>query len=321
MSLFSTTAFCTIITNDYLHYALALRESLLSFNKQVKFYILVTDKDQELKEAVEKIYEGTVVLFSDDLCSDGIGQKIYYKYFNNHKDEFRWSMKPVLLKHLITELNFIKVFYLDCDLFFFNSYDFLFEKLDVSDVILTPHWRSMDPHRDFINFQILYDSGLYNGGFVAVNHNAVESMDWWAMACEYVCVKLPEKGYYVDQTHLNLFPVMFDKVEILKHRGCNVANWNQVECKRVLKNNGEVLINDQYPVVFIHFTESTVSGILKGEDALLRPYLEKYAAVLKKYNPEFDIIEKYNRVIADAEKSKMNESVMNRFKKWIYAGR
>src|SRR6188508_310217 len=111
--------FSTIITPDYIYYALALRESLTRFNDRVIFYILITEKDVELKEKIEKKYPGTVILSCDDLCGNGIGKKIYEKYFTNHKDEFRWSMKAVLLKYLIENRNVSRVLYVDCDLFFF----------------------------------------------------------------------------------------------------------------------------------------------------------------------------------------------------------
>jgi lipopolysaccharide biosynthesis glycosyltransferase len=316
-------AYVTIITPDYLHYALALRESLMRFNSEIKFYVLITEKDESLKTKVEKEFPGTTILFGKDICKSAIGKKIYDKYFINFKNEFRWSMKPVVVNYLTENLNYEKVFYLDCDLFFFNSYNWIFEKLNSSNAIITPHWRAMDPHSDPINFQILFNKGLFNAGFIAANNKSSEIMNWWAMACEYVCVKQPEKGFFDDQTHLNLLPVKFDKVEILKHRGCNVANWNQYECKRVLRNNGEVWINNEYPVVFIHFTESAITGILKGEDGLLKPYLENYAATIRKYNATFDIGANYNHLTSETakSKSKISNGIMNRFKKWIYAGR
>jgi hypothetical protein len=49
--------------------------------------------------------------------------------------------------------------------------------------------------------------------------------------------KDPSHGQFVDQTHLNLLPIYFDHVKILKHRGCNVANWKQVECRREKKTD------------------------------------------------------------------------------------
>jgi lipopolysaccharide biosynthesis glycosyltransferase len=309
--------FCTIITSDYLHYALSLRESLIRFNTEIKFYILVAENHSELKIEVEKKYSDTIVLSCDNVCKDGIGKKIYDKYFINHKDEFRWSMKPVLLKHLIENLNVTKVLYLDCDLFFFTSYDFLFERLNTSHVILTPHWRSSNPHMDSSNFRNLLNDGLYNAGFIGVNKVSIEIMEWWAMVCEYECTKQTDKGYFVDQAYLNIIPIKFENVEVLRHKGCNVANWNQLECKRIVKENGRVWINGVDPIVFIHFTASTIRGIVNGTDNLLIPYLEDYSNTIKKYAPGIDILEKHKILSQALPVNSETTKFRSRLKNWF----
>ncbi len=197
-------------------------------------------------------------------------------------------MKPVLINYLLKEKLFEKVIYADCDIHFFDDYQFLLDELDVNNVLITPHWRSSDPHIDNTNFSILYTSGIYNGGFIGVNKYGTDVMDWWAKACEFVCIKDESKGMFVDQVHLNLLPVYFDKISILKHRGCNVANWNMVECGRSLAMDKKtVMIAAQYPVVFIHFTKSTIDGILGGADGLLLPHLQQYYASINAYSSDF----------------------------------
>lgn len=308
-------AAATIVTNDYIHYALALRESLIRFNDKIEFYILVTEKDTGLKEETEKIYPGTVILFGEDLCRDGMGKKIYDKYFDKFRHEFRWSMKPVLLKYLTEELHFNKALYLDWDLFFFNTYDFLFEKLDTSNVILTPHWRSANPHADPEHFGALFNHGLFNAGFIGVNKFASAALDWWAMVCEYICVKNTIKGFYDDQAHLNLLPILFDKVEILKHRGCNVAEWNLIECKRTKSAEGDILINNKYPIVFIHFTENTIKKIINGSDPLLENHLKEYAQTVLKYNNECNIIAAHGIPVSDDRIENAKPSIISRLLK------
>jgi hypothetical protein len=191
-------------------------------------------------------------------------------------------MKAVFLNYLIEHAEREKVIYADNDIYFFNDYNFLFDELDRNTVILMPHWRVCDPTVDPVNFFSLYTSGLYNAGCVGVNKNAVAALRWWAQACLYICEKDASKGQFDDQAHLNLLPIYFEDVAIIKHRGCNVANWNQVECERVQKD-GSVLINGKDPVVFIHFTRSTIRGILKGNDALLKPFLEEYRENVERY--------------------------------------
>jgi SAM-dependent methyltransferase len=152
-----------------------------------------------------------------------------------------------------------------------------------NDVILTPHWRASNPHVDEGNFSVLQTSGIYNAGFIGVNKNAIPAMEWWSNVCEFKCKKAPGKGFFADQAYLDLLPVYFDRVKVIRHKGCNVANWNQVECRRSPSTKGKVKINNQWDVVFIHFTQSTINGILYGEDGLLKPYLEEYQASLERF--------------------------------------
>ena len=280
-------AFCTIITADHIHYALALRKSLLDFGNDFNFHILIAGKERELKEQIENKYENTLIHFSEDLCNNGIGKAIHEKYYPGDMDAFRWSMKPVFINYLLQEKKFEKVIYTDCDIHFYSDYHFLLDELDQNNVLITPHWRSSDPHADLPNFEILYTKGIYNGGFIGADKNAVAAMDWWAMACEFICVKDATIGMFVDQVHLNLLPVYFDKVSIIKHRGCNVANWNMVECKRtVVPGSQTVVIAGKFPVVFIHFTQSMIDGITSGIDRLLLPYLEKYYDAINSFSAE-----------------------------------
>jgi hypothetical protein len=88
-------------------------------------------------------------------------------------------------------------------------------------------------------------------------------------------------------------PIFFDGVYSLKHRGCNVANWNRLECRREKQVDGTVQINDQYPIVFIHFTKSTITGILTGEDASLMPYFKKFNACVQQHAPDIDMNQWY----------------------------
>jgi len=132
--------------------------------------------------------------------------------------------------------------------------------------------------------------GLFNAGFIGVKSNSKHIMDWWAGCCLYRCEKDFSAGHYVDQIYLNLMPVYFENVKILKHQGCNVANWNQVVCKREIVA-GEVRINKKWEIVFLHFTKSTIVGILSGEDHLLTPHLNSYLAALSQHGLNLDLAE------------------------------
>jgi len=272
---------CTIATLDHMPQVRALYASLKRWDPGMVLHVFIADAGPgRVRESA--LTAGMPLYCVDEICTGSLGKAIFEKYYALCMDTFRWAMKPVFLQYLLEHGHADALIYVDNDIHFFNDYSFLFDELESHDIILTPHWRSSDPHADSTNFFILYTSGLYNGGFVGVTKNALPALAWWASACLFVCEKNAARGQFVDQTHLNLLPLYFENVKIIKHRGCNVANWNRLECKRV-KRNGTVLINGIYPVVFIHFTHSTVRGIEKGDDALLAPFLQEYRDNLARY--------------------------------------
>ena len=297
---------CTVITADYSPYAASLQFSLqnVGSSSQKLFALVASFKDECTTELVP--FDGVEYIFLDDLCKEGLGKAIKEKYYGNFMDEFRWSMKSVLMLWLLQHKKYEKVIYLDCDLYFYSNPDFLFDELDHNRVLLTPHWRSRNPKIDQGNFLVLGTDGLFNGGFIAANSEALDVITWWAETCLFICLKDKLKGLWDDQTHLNMIPVYFEGVKIIRHKGCNVANWNMYECDRILQENGVVLIAKEFPVVFIHFTKSTIAGILNGQDALLKPYLEKYSSTLMRFREELNIIhihqEKLDKLKAEQDR-------------------
>jgi len=277
----NSETFCTISTLDHMPYVFTLYDSLKRYHADIALNVLIADAEPGCVKDSER-FPHMRLYGIDAVCRLGAGKKIFEKYHALSMDTFRWAMKPVFLKYLIEHAGCEKLVYVDNDIYFFDDYAFLFDEFNGSDVILTPHWRSSDPQADSTNFFTMYTSGLYNGGFVGVTRHALPALAWWASACLFVCEKNASQGQFVDQTHLNLLPIYFDRVKIIKHRGCNVANWNQVECRRVQKD-GTVLINGTDPIVFIHFTNSTIRGIVKGDDALLAPFLSIYRENLQHY--------------------------------------
>jgi ubiquinone/menaquinone biosynthesis C-methylase UbiE len=273
--------YCTIITADYLHYALALYHSISRYHASATLNVLITDHCTDLSY-LSGDFPQIRFDYAKDLCNEGIAKNIKNKYAVRQEDCFRWSMKPVYITHLL-RLGFDQVFYLDGDLFFFSGPDFLSEELSGCSVLLTPHWRTSAPQVDPANFEVLQTSGLYNAGFVAASRQGIPAMEWWASVCEYQCIKDTKRGLFADQAYLNLLPIYFDGVKILRHRGCNVANWNQIESRRTLPSDGRIKIDNKWDIVFIHFTLSTINGIRSGDDGLLLPYLEEYQSTLEKF--------------------------------------
>jgi len=298
--------FCTIITGNYYAYALSLLESLCEYSEnQISLHVFVSDESMEKSflQDIQIQHKGIFFHYLDDVQTE-MAIKLNNKYHKTYMDAYRWSMKPVFMNYLIQEKGFEKVIYLDCDLFFYNKHDFLFDLLDEHRVILSPHWRCSDnPNDDFVNFKLNFQGGIYNGGYVGINNKAVEIMNYWANLCLSACEINFENGFYVDQKYLDILHSKFEGIGVLRHRGANVATWNLLDNKRSVNESGEVVINENYPIIFIHFTKGTMNGIIKGEDGLLLNHFIKYSNTVHKYNLSINLVEKVKLELKELEEN------------------
>jgi hypothetical protein len=273
---------CTIITADYLPLAKVLHASLQKQVPGTTLQVLVVDENKYTST------DSLIIHSVDALADSAYFRGIQKKYGQTNPDYFRWALKPVFIGYLL-EKGFNKVLFADPDLYFTGDFNFLFTELDQNNVLLTPHWANIDPTENEDSLLAVLKGGLYNAGFVGVNKKGSEAMAWWAGLCHYKTEDLTGLGLFVDQKYLDILPVQFDKVQVIKHRGCNLASWNIDTSKRELVQS-KLMINKMYEPVFIHFAKDTIVNIINKNDALLQPYLDEYITALQKEN--FDLLNK-----------------------------
>ena len=264
------TNFCTISTVSHLYKAYALADSIAPFGGVLS--VLVVDGAEKKAENIPI----NVRFFSFIDLKEPIAKRIISKY-NTNKDKLRWALKPVFLNFLLQ--NNPKVIYVDNDVFFFNDFLFLFEKLEKKNILLTPHFYEANPEQNQNWLEANYRVGLYNAGFIGVNSNAIPFLDWWVNCCLYNVKKSYWRGLFDDQKYLDLVPVLFDEVEIIKNRGCNLAGWNY-------KNGKNKLDSYSSDLIFIHFAELSIIEFSKTESQWYENYII-YSNSLKKHNVNY----------------------------------
>jgi lipopolysaccharide biosynthesis glycosyltransferase len=280
--------FCTISTADHLFKVLALRDSLVAQNSDAFIHVLCIDP------LPANLPYGNIAFYTTaDISNYPVARTILSKY-QSSQDKIRWSLKPIFIKYLL-ENKANKVIYCDNDIYFYDSYAFLFDLLDQNIFLLTPHHYPRDPNKDQNWLEANFRVGLYNAGFIAATNTAVETLQWWAECCAYRCEKNSLRGLFDDQKYLDLVPVINENVHIVRHAGCNVAEWNKAIIHRS-NVNGKVMLNNSYPLIFIHFNGTTVRAIKNGEEPFLKSSLDRYLDVLKKYKPDLNINTLYKPV-------------------------
>lgn len=273
-------SFCTIITNNYLPFAKTLFQSLKEFDNSIKLFVLVVD-DFNIEQKLDLDF-----ISLSDLPEPKLVNNILSKYSQN-PNAIRWSLKPILLIHLLKDLGFEKAFYVDSDLCFYSDFNFLYEELGTHSFLLSPHWGCLDPLKSELYFKSAMTDGLYNAGFLGATIKGLDSLYWWANMCLYACEKDKSRGLHDDQAYLNHFPILNPDTKILIHRGCNVADWNRFENIRSLSPEGELILNGFFPLVFIHYTNL---GYLVEHDPLLVPYLIEYEKRLQQNGWKGDLV-------------------------------
>lgn len=309
--------FCTIITSNYFPFAETLYKSIIKFHPQEILHVLICD------ETIDKInlekYPNIKFNRIKDLLNIDKADILVNKYSEGQMDALRWSLKSVYINFLLKK-DFDKVIYVDCDIHFYNDYTFIFDELSNNDLLLTPGRTTVNPYVHEEEFLSGYKYGMFNAGFVGATKNSIPALEWWANCCSFKIETNFENGLFVDQKYLDAVPIIFENVGVLRHKGCNIAFWNQHECKRV-KKNVEVLINGEYPIVFIHFTNKYIPELLNGNDPLIYPYFLEYEKTFKESGAQLkDFISDMPEYKSPSPIKKLKHKLLirTRIKRWLF---
>lgn len=255
---------CTISTYTYLPKVEVLYQSLKD-NTHFDFYCLVIDED-----IIDNKDSGIHYLTLREI-KECIPSSIYTKYKN---DALRWATKTLLMQFLMAK-GFEKIVYVDNDIYFFDSPKVIFERLEKKSFLLTPHFYQSVPNNHARWFEANFRVGLYNAGFIACTSESLDILKWWQTCCEYNIKKRFRRGLFDDQKYLDLVPVLFDHVEVVKDRSWNMAGWNDLEFDHI-----QTYENHLVRPLFVHFTKLTMEK-WREKDHPLRKYYQHYVGVLE----------------------------------------
>jgi hypothetical protein len=242
----------TICSNNYLAQAKALGDSLKEHNPDYEFFIGLVDKKSDLIDYENEI--GHKIILSNEIGIPDF-DSLWKKY---DIVEFNTCVKPFFFEYFInqnTDIEFL--YYLDPDTFVFNSFKIIEEEFGAeNNILLTPHIVSpinLDGKQP--DEPLFLNHGIYNLGFLGLKKPtlSIGLLNWWKertykLGYDRIC-----KGLFVDQLWLNLVPLLFRYVKCSFHLGLNMAPWNLHE-RRLKVSNNEIIVNDNFKLVFYHFS-------------------------------------------------------------------
>jgi hypothetical protein len=271
--------FATIITASHTGYARVLLSSIREQTRdEVRLHVVVVDEGDPGGGRGDDP-PGLVRHAMGELRDDEHFADITSRYAPSNPDALRWSLKPVFLRHLLERGTAGPVAYVDPDQYFVGDPTVLFDFAPGTRFRLSPHWRPIDPDSGHV-FHEQFTDGIFNGGLFVAKRHATDILEWWASVCAYRCEQAQAEGLFDDQKYLDVVPVYFDGVDIIGHKGVNVARWNRRFLERRTDGDGRIFVEGD-PLICVHFSPSTVRLIRRGEDPALEPVLRAYRRALR----------------------------------------
>lgn len=254
-----TIAF-TICSNNYLSQAIALADSLKQTNPEIDFTIGLLDQYEKVPNPIKADFERYPII---EISSEMVEN---FDWMHQHYDivEFNTAVKPSFFQYLKKQKpKADKFIFLDPDIWVYQPLTHIEKSLDEHHIILTPHLTAPiadDPKKFFIHEPTILNHGIFNLGFVAIDHSeeAWRFIAWWKDRLAEYCKHDLCHGLFVDQLWCNLAPCFFDKVKIDKHPGMNFSYWNLQE-RQLTEKNGQYMVNEEFPLLFFHFSTFDLS--------------------------------------------------------------
>ncbi len=281
-------AIATIVACNYLAHARVLARSLREHHPDVPFFTLIADAhcDEPSVEAPEPFH---TVRPSDLGLPDLEGLTR-----GRSRQGLSVTLKPFLLQHLL-DRGFARVIFLDPDILVVAGIDDVLEDVGRHPLVLTPHL--LEPPGDAARHTrelTILQAGTFNGGFVGVSNVPVarQILAWWQDRLRHECGPDVGRGMYYDQRWLDLAPVLFDGVRVLRDPGCNIAYWNLTE--RAVRCAGQQILVNHRPARFFHFS---------GFDPLQPQLASRHAPTLRvdAFGPDACVIyQRYAELLIDA---------------------
>jgi glycosyltransferase involved in cell wall biosynthesis len=244
----TSRAGCTIIAGNYLAQARVLARSFRAFHPEADFYVLLADDPRSVPVAAGK--EPFLLVTLDELALPDLPALRAHSSLK----ELATAVKPAFLQHLLERKGHEKALFLDPDILVLDSLEPLFQALDRSSVLLTPHALSPVPRGVIPGDREILLVGTYNLGFIGVARTpeGLRILEWWADRLTDGCKEDIRNGLFVDQKWMDLVPGFTDEAEIIRDPGYNVAYWNLHE--RVLTQEKGVYLVNGLPLRFYHFS-------------------------------------------------------------------
>ncbi len=243
--------FFTIVSRNYLAYALTLMQSVAARHPESKRYLCLADERADDPALNTELFETVTI--------DQLGLPDFEAFvFRYDIMELNTAVKPYMFEWLRVRSPEAGLVYLDPDIYMLRPLDDVAQAFEDGKLaVLTPHLNAPLPDDGKFPTELsLMRTGVYNCGFVAIDAAHPYSaalIEWWSRKLEFGSFVDLEAGLFTDQKWMDMAPALFPDIAILRHDGYNVAYWNLVSRSITRSSDGGYQANGA-PLVFAHFS-------------------------------------------------------------------
>lgn len=286
----------TICAKNYIGLSLILGQSVEKYNKDCRFLIFVADEMSQ-EDKIRLSVPDNVVFAREVLpLADSIWDEMAFKY---NLTEFCTAIKPFCLEWVFNNTSTDKVIYFDPDVLIYDSLDIIWNILDKSSFLITPHILTIETEfTGQIKEEGILFSGMYNLGFIGLKKtiHVRQMLDWWKNRLTYKCYSDNLNFYFFDQKWIDFLPCFFpeEEVYICRNMGFNVAPWNYYE-RKLINIDGKYFATSRIskdskldPLIFVHYSGYNYKSLLNNRIE------QKNIENLKKYPDIEDIMIEYH---------------------------
>lgn len=277
MALKINTTIVTIVAYNYLPQALALHDSIKTYD--VRFVVILVEPLNTCE-----LPDGLEIYYAEEIIGD-IFSSMSFMY---SIIELCTNIKPAILNYFLNDSDYL--YYIDPDIYFYQNPALVNDEFGLSDVLITPH--SLTPIMDEFSPSDLefMRTGVYNLGFIGLrkSSNSKKFLVWWGERCLNYGLNETSSGLFVDQKFIDLSLAFYSFISISRNYGLNVGYWNLHE-RFIRQEGGELFVNGD-KLIFYHFSgldPVNPGSISKHQNrytlsdrADLRTLFNEYAAIM-----------------------------------------
>jgi hypothetical protein len=242
-----TLAVGTVVAKNYIPFARVLAESFRRHHPDIPFFVVLADE-------VEGYFDPAAEPFSMLTLRDLAIPHLERFCFHYSRQPVVVAAKAYLLSYLL-EHGFSSAIFLDADILVLDNLDALFAVVEKNSILLTPHLLAPLAGEECAERELnILLSGTYNGGFLGVSDapSTRAFLTWWQDRLYEHCCHAVELGMHYDQHWLDLVPVYFEGVHILRDPAYNIAYWALPERNAHVPENLRPV--DTQPCRLFHFS-------------------------------------------------------------------